>query len=290
MLSGQTIKQPPNLLACFSCECSQQRGGVCRTDLKWTACSRSSRIVFDSVGAPLQRSSVSNFVWTKTGKREISNMLYLGHLTVSFWHRMWSAKEKRGDVLARSPLHVVQTTALTLCGRTVACLTELLSRRSNIHNWPNNRGEGMSEELAAESADGHRPWLLSECEMPKPDCSPEPGGQRRSRLLSPTQRASKTIWHEDFIQALPPSHSLLNHPPPPKKPKTLLLAPAFDCLYIKARLHCQAATCSALSSAGNNNCFSHIFQGFCHGGVVLVFFFTPPCSSGVSTMCRLIEI
>lgn len=115
------------------------------------------------------------------------------------------------------PIRVVQTTALTLCGWTVACLTELLSRRSNIHNWPNNRGEGMSEELAAESADGHRPWLLSECEMPKPDCSPEPGGQRRSRLLSPTQRASKTIWHEDFIQDLPPSH----FPPTPlqKSPK-----------------------------------------------------------------------
>lgn len=192
-------------------------------------------------------------------------MLYLGHLTVSFWHRMWSAKEKRGDVVARSPLHVVQTTALTLCGWTVACLTELLSRRSNIHNWPNNRGEGMSEELAAESADGHRPWLLSECEMPKPYCSPEPGGQRRSRLLSPTQKASKTIWHEDFIQA-----------PPPKKPQTLLLAPAFNCLYIKARLHCQAKTCSPLSSAGNNNCFPTFLRDFVMGAFFLFFFLHLP--------------
>lgn len=62
----------------------------------------------------------------------------------------------------------------------------------NIHNWPSRRGEGAREQLAAECADAHGSWLLSECE--RPDCSPEPGGQRRSRLLSPAERASKAMW------------------------------------------------------------------------------------------------
>lgn len=122
------------------------------------------------------------------------------------------------------------------------------------------------EELAVESADGHRPWLLSECEMPKPDCSAEPGGQRRSRLLSPTHRASKTIWHEDFIPHLKKKEK--KSQAPPSHPHLPLPDSCFRLSPHQSRLHCQAKTCSALSSAGNNNCFLHIFAGFCHGGVV----------------------
>lgn len=168
-------------------------------------------------------------------KGDLSNMLYLGHLTVSFWHQTRSVQRDRGHVLAE-----------------VSAFTSSKQQRwhyvaGQLHVWQDySHGAGIfiigqttearaaHEDLAVESADGHRPWLLSECEMPKPDCSSEPGGQRRKRLLSPTHRASKTIWHEDFIPHLkkknqhPPTTSPLQSPPPPS------LTPAFDCLHIKA--------------------------------------------------------
>ena len=91
-------------------------------------------------------------------------------------------KETDGLVLGSSSLQIPQTTPLTLSGQTVACLTELLSWQLNIHNWPNNRDEGVRKQLAVKSVDGHRPWLLSECEMPTPDCFPlHPEGSEKSQ-------------------------------------------------------------------------------------------------------------
>lgn len=101
--------------------------------------------------------------------------------------------------LMKSSSSILQTTPLILSGWTVACLTELLSYQLNIHNWPNNTGEGTREQLAVKSADSHRPWLLRECEMPKPDCSPVPWGQQRSRTALTNTDASKAMW-QDFTQ------------------------------------------------------------------------------------------
>lgn len=143
------------------------------------------------------------------------------------------------------PLTCYKQQPLTLCGWTVACLTELLSRRQNIHNWPNKRGEGVREQLAVESADGHRPWLLRECEMPKPDCSPEPGGQRRSRLLPPTERPSKTMWQEGFIQ----QHLLAS-----ARQRGLL------CIVIDKTQTTTHKRCIKLGNKNNNNCFVKVFN------------------------------
>lgn len=147
-----------------------------------------------------QRPSVSGFVWTKTRKeRYIQYAVFRSSYSQLLTSNMVSVAGE-----ARRP-----------CGGLPFTFSKLQRWHyvaGQLHVWQDySHGAGifiigqttearaMREELAVESADGHRPWLLSECEMPKPDCSAEPGGQRRSRLLSPTHRASKTIWHEDFI-------------------------------------------------------------------------------------------
>lgn len=152
-------------------------------------------------------------------------------------------KEKYGEVLVRFSLQMPQTAPLTLWGWTVACLTALLSQQSNIHNWSNNMGEGIREQLAVESADGHRPWLLSECEMPKPDCTPEPGGQRRSRHAL----TNKEVIKNNLTGRLHPKTSSGSR------------WPLVKACYFVLRSN------NVLSCAEIKNCFSDILKGFYHG-------------------------
>lgn len=97
----------------------------------------------------------------------------------------------------------------------------------NIHNWPSRRGEGAREQLAAECADAHGSWLLSECE--RPDCSPEPGGQRRSRLLSPAERASKAMWQAARECARARVYVRVPHTEKEKKNRTLYIHCSWIC-------------------------------------------------------------
>lgn len=138
----------------------------------------------------------------------------------------------------------------------------------NIHNWPSRRGEGAREQLAAECADAHGSWLLSECE--RPDCSPEPGGQRRSRLLSPAERASKTMWQaaraRTCVRVCPTSLKIYIYK---------FIATEFCCVLTQKKRRTSVQRIIII-----NDTFDRI----------LSWWPPPPRTSGVLTACRLIEI
>lgn len=71
----------------------------------------------------------------------------------------------------------------------------------------NNRDEGVREQLAVKSADGHRPWLLSECEMPKPDCSLHPEGTGGAGQHRGHQKQCDKTSAQTHLLACAASHS-----------------------------------------------------------------------------------